>query len=70
MQLAQRWILAVLRDETFFCLDDLNRRIWELLEILNDRPMQRLGVSRRELFERIDRAALKPLPANHYELAF
>ena len=70
VQLAQRWILAVLRDETFFCLDDLNRRIWELLEILNDRPMQRLGVSRRELFERIDRAALKPLPANHYELAF
>ena len=39
-------------------------RIGELLEQLNDRPRKHLGgVSRRELFERIDRPALKPLPA-------
>ncbi|MFQ5791970.1 MAG: IS21 family transposase, partial [Acidobacteriota bacterium] len=67
---AQRWILAALRDETFFSLVDLNLRIRELLELLNDRPMQKLGVSRRQLFERIDRPALKPLPANRYELAW
>jgi transposase len=65
---AQRWILAALRDETFFCLGDLNRRIRELLELLNDKPMQKLGVSRRELFERIDRPALRPLPASRYEI--
>lgn len=29
----------------------------------------KLGVSRRELFERIDRPALKPLPAEPYQYA-
>ena len=66
--LAQRWILAVLRNQTFFSLQALNERIRELLGVLNDRPMQKLGVSRRELFERLDKPALKPLPATGYEI--
>jgi len=65
---AQRWILAALRDRMFFSLPELNGAIWEKLEILNNRPMQRLGVSRRELFETIERPALIPLPAGRYEL--
>jgi len=65
----QRWILARLRNETFFTIQDLNRRIDELLVQLNDKPMQQLGVSRRELFERIDQPALRPLPATRYEIA-
>ena len=36
---------------------------------MNDRPMRRLGVSRRELFESIERAALKPLPDADWEFA-
>ena len=68
MLLAQRWILAVLRNQTFFSLQALNERIRELLGVLNDRPMQKLGVSRRELFERLDKPALKPLPATGYEI--
>ncbi len=31
--------------------------------------MRRLGVSRRELFESLDRPALQPLPAGRYEIA-
>ena len=31
VQVAQRWILARLRNQTFFSLDELNQRIWELL---------------------------------------
>jgi transposase len=63
VQIVQRWILARLRNETFFSLGELNKRIRELLEELNDRPMKKLGgVSRRELFERYERAALGPLP--------
>ena len=63
VQVAQRWILARLRNETFFSLEELNVRIAELLEELNARPMKKLGgVSRRELFERIERAELKSLP--------
>lgn len=51
VQIAQRWILACLRNETFFSLAQLNERIAELLEVLNDRPMRGYGqASRRQLF--------------------
>ena len=66
--LVQRWIIAALRNQTFFSLSALNEAIREKLKILNDRPMQQLGVSRRELYERLDRPALKPLPRRPYEL--
>ena len=70
VQVAQRWILARLRNETFFSLGELNARIRELLEELNDRPMKKLGgVSRRELFERYERDALQPLPEQPFEAA-
>jgi len=65
---AQRWILARLRNRTFFDLAELNEAIWELLDELNGRPMQRIGKSRRELWEQLDRPALKPLPSSRYEL--
>jgi transposase len=67
--MAQRWILAVLRNLTCFSIVEMNRAIWEKLDALNDRPMKQLGVSRRELFERIERPALIRLPAERYELA-
>jgi len=68
VQIVQRWIVARLRNETFFSLQELNARICELLEDLNARPMKRLGgVTRKELFERIDKPALLPLPADNFE---
>jgi len=69
VQVAQRWILAVVRHRTFFSLAELNEAIREKLEILNARPMQKLGVSRRELYERLDRPVLKPLPQESFELS-
>ncbi len=62
VQVAQRWILARLRNETFFSLAALNLRIGELLVDLNNRRMRLYGESRRELFERLERRALKALP--------
>lgn len=67
--LVQRWILAALRNRTFFSFAEMNEAIWEKLRELNERPMKKLGVSRRELFERLERPALKPLPPNRYEMA-
>lgn len=58
----ERWILARLRKRTFFSLDELNQAIRDLLEYLNNKPMQKLKRSRRELFEKLDRPVLKPLP--------
>ena len=67
--LAQRWILAKIRNRTFFSLADLNEAIRELLVELNQRPMQKLRVSRLELYERLDRPALQSLPTHRYEQA-
>jgi transposase len=63
----ERWILARLRHQKFFSLRELNESIRTLLVALNDRPLKVLGVSRRELYERVDRPALQPLPENRYE---
>jgi len=66
---AQRWILARLRNRTFYSLGELNAAIVPLLEQLNARTMRHVGQSRRELFETIDRPALKPLPSKPYTFA-
>lgn len=66
---AQRWILAVLRDRQFFHLDDLNAAIAELLKRLNERVMRHVKQSRRQLYDKLDRPALQPLPAQPYEYA-
>jgi transposase len=70
VQNVERWILARLRNRKFFSLFDLNRAMGELLKELNDRKMEHLGKSRRELFELYDRPALNPLPTTPYEFAF
>jgi transposase len=67
--LAQRWILACLRNRRFFSLEELNDAIAELLERLNARPFQKLDGCRRSAFESIDRPAMKALPASRYEVA-
>jgi transposase len=67
--LVERWILAVLRHRTFFSLHELNREITRLLERLNTRPFKKLPGTRRELFEQLDRPALRPLPAQPYAFA-
>ena len=64
--IAERWILAALRNRTFFSLEEANDAIRELLTSLNARPMQRLKASRTELFEELDRPVLKPLPPTRY----
>jgi transposase len=66
---AQRWILAVLRHRRFYQLHDLNAAIAQLLERLNERVMRHVKQSRRELYERLDRPALKALPQRPYEYA-
>jgi transposase len=66
----ERWLLGRLRNRTFFSLADVNQAIGELLKHLNEeRPIRRLGVTRRQLLEAIDRPALKPLPIEPYVFA-
>jgi transposase len=67
--LAERWIIAALRNHRFSNLFDINDAIAPLLEKLNERPMRKLGRSRRQVFEEVERASLRPLPENPYVLA-
>ncbi|TLP42158.1 IS21 family transposase [Cohaesibacter sp. CAU 1516] len=69
VQLAERWILAKLRNHQFFSLDELNAAIRPLQDQLNDKVTRHLGASRRSLFETLDRPALKPLPKEPYVYA-
>jgi transposase len=66
VQVVQRWILARLRHRTFFSLAELNAAIRELCDEMNKRPMKTYGASRRELFERLDKPALRALPRERF----
>ena len=65
----ERWILAALRNHTFFTLGELNQAITRLLEQVNQRPFKKLPGSRTSLFQSLDQPALKPLPPNPYVYA-
>jgi transposase len=65
----ERWILARLRNRTFFHVAELNRAIQSLLPDLNNRPMRVIKVSRRELYETLDKPTLRPLPSERFEIA-
>jgi hypothetical protein len=64
--IVERWLLGRLRHQTFYSLAEVN--VSELLTGLNEeRPLRRLGVTRRQLLEEVDRPALKGLPSEPYE---
>lgn len=67
--LVERWILARLRQQRFFSLDELNRQIAGLLERLNHRPFKKLPGCRASAFAELDRPALRALPGQRYEFA-
>jgi hypothetical protein len=58
-----------LRAQTFFSLAECNEAITLVMQRMNERTMRHLGLSRRELFEKIERAALNGLPAEDWEFA-
>ena len=69
VQIAQRWILAVLRKRTFFSLGEINDAIRQCLERLNTRQLRKAQKSRRELFNSLDYPSALPLPNRSYEYA-
>ena len=69
VQVVERWILARLRNHTFFALGELNTAIKALKTDLNQRPFKKLPGSRQSLFESLDRPALSPLPDHPYQYA-
>ena len=66
VKIVYSWIFAAIRNRIFYSLKELNLAIAEQLEIYNAKPMQKLNISRRELFEQTEKATLQPLAAEKY----
>ena len=61
-----RQIIAVLRKRTFTSVAEINAAIKPLLSKINHQPFQKMKTTRFELFESVDKPALKPLPKERY----
>jgi transposase len=69
VQIVQRFVLAKLRHRRFFSLAELNAAIRDCVAAINAKVMRRVGKSRNELLETIDRPALNALPTTPYSYA-
>jgi hypothetical protein len=57
------------RRSRFTSIAEINRALMGCVERINDQTHRRFGVSRRERFEKIERAALKGMPSVDYDRA-
>jgi len=69
VRFAQTYILGRLRKVPFFSLAECAAAVTAAVEQMNSREMRRLGVSRRQLFDTIERPAMRSLPDQDYEYA-
>lgn len=65
----ERWVLAPLRNQTFFSLADARAAVRQKLTELNDKPFSKLEGSRRSWFQDLDRPAMRTLPSRRFEHA-
>lgn len=63
------WVIAALRNEQFFTLEELNRAIRQKMEAFNRRPFQKKEGSRFSLYLAEELPALTKLPSRRYETA-
>lgn len=66
VQIVQRWVLARLRHQTFFSLDELNRALAYWMVQLNGTVTRTYPRSRSTRFDDLDRQALQPLSQERY----
>ena len=62
VSLIYKFIYARIRNEVYYSLEDLNRRIFELMDEYNSRPMHKNGLSRNELFFKDEYPVMHDMP--------
>lgn len=67
VKILMRYVSFRYRRQRFTSLTEINRALGECVEKINQRKHSRFGVSRRERFESVERAALKPLPEQDFD---
>jgi len=68
VKILMRYVRFRHRRQRFTSLSQINVALRECVECINTRAHSRFGVSRRERFERIEKAALKPLSAVPFDV--
>ena len=68
VKILMRYVRFRHRRQHFTSLPQINLALKECVERINRRPHSRFGVSRRERFQSVDKAALKPLPATPFDV--
>jgi hypothetical protein len=68
VKILMRYVRFRHRRQRFTSLPQINLALSECVERINARPHSRFGVSRRERFESVEKAALKPLPPTEFDV--
>lgn len=66
---ASTWIIAALRNQKFFTIDELQRAVAEKLEELNHYPFKKREGNRHSAYYGEEQAFMKPLPVTPFEPA-
>ena len=69
VSIVSTWIIASLRKQKFFTLQELNDSIMEKLIVMNSAPFQKKEGCRLSVFLEEEKPMLLPLPSTPYELA-
>ena len=69
VQIVERFVLAKLRNRRFFSLAELNAAVFACVAEINTKTSRKLGASRADLLETLDRPALRSLPPAPFEYA-
>ena len=67
VKILMRYVRFRYRRHRFTSVTEINRALSECIARINDRTHTRFGVSRRERFESLEKAALKPLPLHEVD---
>jgi len=65
---ASRQIIAALRNQKFFSIDEMNTQVWDRMDQLNSAAFKKKEGSRLLLFKEQERQELLPLPPKPFEL--
>ena len=69
VRLAESWIIAALRNQKFFTIQEAREAVAEKLEELNDRAFQKMAGTRRSAYLEEERPYMMPLPTTAFEPA-
>ena len=69
VKFASTWIVAAMRNQKFFTIQEVQRAVSEKLDELNDRPFQKREGSRKRAYLEEEQSFMLPLPATRYEPA-